>query len=80
MYCSSGAREIMYGCSNQVAGWYTRIAGCVNWSDLVDPIRYCKSIYVTRFVKRSLPHTSNLPNFTVNNLRLENNIDLKFGQ
>ena len=37
-------------------------------------------IYVTGFVKRGLPHTSNLPTLTINNFRLKTAIPLKFGQ
>ena len=34
------------------------------------------SQFVTRFAKKGLPHTSNLPNLTIHNVRLENAIDL----
>ena len=36
--------------------------------------------YVTGFVKRGLPHTSNLPTLTIDNFSLERAIALKFGQ
>ena len=37
-------------------------------------------IFVTRFVKRGLPHTSNLPILMINTLRLVQAIELKLGQ
>ena len=37
-------------------------------------------IFVTRFAKRGLPHTSNLLILMTHNFRLERVIDLKFGQ
>ena len=41
---------------------------------------YIYNTYVTRFAKRGLPHTSNLPTLTIDNFRLERAIALKFGQ
>ena len=42
---------------------------------------YCFTcIYVTGFAKMGLPHTSNLPTSMICNFRLEQAIDLKFGQ
>jgi len=37
-------------------------------------------IYVTGFAKRGLPHTSNLPTLMIDNFRLVQATDLKFGQ
>jgi len=39
-----------------------------------------KRLYVTGFAKRGLPHTFNLPTLTIDNFRLVNATDLKFGQ
>ena len=46
-------------------------------------LKYCntfQSIIVTGFVKRGLPHTSNLRTLAIHNVRLEKFIALKFGQ
>ena len=37
-------------------------------------------LYVTGFVKRGLPHTSNLPTLENQNIRLGRGIAFKFGQ
>ena len=45
-------------------------------------LRMCENglLYVTGFVKRGLPHTSNIPTLTIHNFRLVNATDLKVGQ
>ena len=45
-----------------------------------DLVTYARLIFLTRFVKRGLPHTSYLPTLTIHNVRFVNATDLKFGQ
>jgi len=37
-------------------------------------------LFVTIYAKRGLPHITNLPTLTIDNVRLVNATDLKFGQ
>ena len=53
-----------------------RLPNFIPWKWQMTPL----PLYVTGFVRRGLPHTSNLPTLTINNFRLRVAIPLKFEQ
>ena len=46
----------------------------------MDPSGSKRSIFVTKFAKRGLPHTSNLQTSRIHNFRFEKVMNLKFAQ